>query len=199
MAQQCVRDQVVLVTRLEHVSTGHHVTVANLHTIWENFSQLDVASLHVALVLNLLQGEEGALLVTGDFNSLPEMEPYLLLTQGGLTEEQLQALGSKGSGSLGPAAGPITSCLSSLYRDTRAMDSAYKTIKGEEPRLTNYDDYDSFHPADWCLDYISYSRETLRPVAVLETVGVPDGRLPDATLPSDHLSLKATFSFLAAL
>ena len=82
--------EVVLVTRLEHVSTGHHVTVANLHTIWENFSQLDVASLHVALVLHLLQGEEGALLVTGDFNSLPEMEPYLLLTQGGLTEEQLQ-------------------------------------------------------------------------------------------------------------
>ena len=82
--------EVVLVTRLEHVSTGQHVTVANLHTIWENFSQLDVASLHVALVLHLLQEEEGALLLSGDFNSLPEMEPYLLLTQGGLTEEQLQ-------------------------------------------------------------------------------------------------------------
>ena len=82
--------EVVLVTRLEHVSTGQHVTVANLHTIWENFSQLDVASLHVALVLHLLQEEEDALLLTGDFNSLPEMEPYLLLTQGGLTGEQLQ-------------------------------------------------------------------------------------------------------------
>ena len=43
-------------------------------------------------------------------------------------------------------------------------------VQGSEPRLTNYDDYDSHHPADWCLDYISYSRETLRPVAVLETV-----------------------------
>ena len=36
-----------------------------------------------------------------------------------------------------------------------ALGSAYLTVKGSEPLLTNYDDYDGNHPADW-YDYFNF-------------------------------------------
>ena len=30
-----------------------------------------------------------------------------------------------------------------------SLESSYLTVKGSEPRLTNFDDYDGDHPADW--------------------------------------------------
>jgi len=194
---QCPRDHVLLVTRLKHRSTGKHLTVANIHTVWDNFAQLDVSSLHVALALRELGKEEEAVIFAGDFNSLPTMEPYLIASQDGLSEAELKDLEDKGSAGLGEAVGPIVGCLSNEYQQPGgpALGSAYLTVKGSEPLLTNYDDYDGNHPADWCLDYIWFSTNTLKPVAVLDTVGVPTGRLPDSTFPSDHLSIKASFTF----
>jgi len=175
-ATHCPRDHVLLVTRLQHRTTGKQLTVANIHTVWDNFTQLDVSSLHVALALREL-GEEETILFTGDFNSLPTMEPYLLASQGGLTEGQLKDLEGKGTAALGEATGPLVDCLANEYQQPggRTLGSAYLAVKGSEPRLTNFDDYDGEHPADWCLDYIWFSTSSLKPVAVLDTVGVPAG------------------------
>ena len=56
--------------------------------------------------------------------------------------------------------------------------------------------YDGQHPADWTLDYIWYTADRLRADTVLDTMGVPETRIPNGLYPSDHLSLKTTFSFL---
>merc|ERR1712080_118273 len=56
LATHCSRDHVFLVTRLQHRHTGHCVTVANIHTVWDNFTQLDVSTLHVAMALRELAG-----------------------------------------------------------------------------------------------------------------------------------------------
>merc|ERR1719295_420063 len=129
------------------------------------------------------------------------MEPYLVASQDGLSEGQLKDLQSKGTAALGEATGPLVDCLSKEYQQPgggRALGSAYLEVKGSEPRLTNYDDYDGNHPADWCLDYIWFSSDALKPVAVLDTVGVPPGRLPDSTFPSDHLSIRASYAFASS-
>ena len=195
LAAEVARDHVVLVTKLEHRATGRALTVANLHTIWDDFRQLDVAALHVAMAVRAVAGE-GAVVVAGDYNSLPSMEPYLLATQGGLTPAQLEGLRGKGGGVLGEA-GPLATCLAAEFTTpTLHLASAYKVVRGEEPRLTNFDDYDGSHPADWCLDYLLYSPAALAPTMVLDTVGVPEARIPDSTFPSDHLSIKAAFTFL---
>ena len=51
---ECERDHVFLVTKLCHSGSNKIVTVGNIHTIWDNFSQLDVTTLQVALALNRL-------------------------------------------------------------------------------------------------------------------------------------------------
>ena len=56
--------------------------------------------------------------------------------------------------------------------------------------------YDGHHPADWTLDYIWYTANRLRADTVLDTMGVPQTRIPSSLYPSDHLSLKTTFTFI---
>jgi len=197
LATDCSRDHVLLVITLQHRHTGHILTVANIHTVWDDFTQLDVSTLHVAMALRELAGIKGALVFAGDFNSVPDMEPYIMVTQGGLGDEQINGLERKGSVKLGEE-GSLVTCLREEYRgvgESEKLASSYLKIQGEEPRLTNYDNYDGEHPADWCLDYIWYSPSSLQPMAVLQTVGIPQGWLPDKTLPSDHLSLRTTFIF----
>ena len=71
-------------------------------------------------------------------------------------------------------------------------------LQGSEPECTNYDDYDGCHPADWTLDYIWFTGHSLRADSVLDTMGRPETRIPSHLYPSDHISLKTTFTFINA-
>ena len=41
------RPHVFLVTKLLHLATNKIITLGNIHTVWDNFSQLDVTTLQV--------------------------------------------------------------------------------------------------------------------------------------------------------
>ena len=50
----CERPHVFLVTKLLHLSTNKIITLGNIHTVWDNFSQLDVTTLQVRRLRTLI-------------------------------------------------------------------------------------------------------------------------------------------------
>jgi len=197
LVEAVARDHVFLLLQLRCQTTGRLLSLGNIHTLWDNFSQPDVTTLQVALALRRLGGAAGwkDLVMAGDFNSRPSHAAYYLLLNGCLSVAHQRDL-----------AAAATACqdgrsLAELFSDCYQhscpdLASSYLSVKGTEPDLTNYDDYDGRHPADWTLDYIWYSAGTLRAEAVLDTVGRPTNRIPDQVFPSDHLSLKTYFAFI---
>ena len=141
------------------------------------------------------EAEDRTMIMAGDFNSRQNMAPYYLLHNGHLSSQlQKELVGVASASHRGQS---LYQLLSDCYEHDQAdLTSSYLTVKGSEPELTNYDDYDGQHPADWTLDYIWYTADTLRADAVLDTMGVPHSRIPNELYPSDHLSLKTTFTFI---
>jgi len=193
------RNHVFLVTKLKHLQTGNKFRVGNIHTIWDNFTQLEVSSLQLTLALRKLKEdkdddeEENPLIMAGDFNSEPHMPPYLIIKDGKPSDEvkkKLLTFESKNG------KGVLFNALEEYYSHSiDDLRSSYLSIMGKEPELTNYANFDLKHYADWCLDYIWFTEDSLKVTSVLDTVGIPENLLPDSVFPSDHLSLKSTFSF----
>ena len=90
----CDRDHVFLVMKMKHLKTDLMVTVGNIHTIWEQFSQPDVTTLQAALALDRLVkiADVSPFIFAGDFNSLPHMPAYDLLINKELSEEHKHQL-----------------------------------------------------------------------------------------------------------
>jgi len=197
VAGECERDQVFLVMRLKHVQTDMVVTVGNIHTIWENFSQPDVTALQVSLALAKLAkiADGGPFIIAGDFNSRPHMPAYALLARGGLADDHRQELAEAATATV--EGKTLFELLEKHYSHTVTdLASSYRMVKGEEPGMTSYDDYDGHHPSNFCLDYIWYTQDMLEANCVLDTTIKPSSRIPNNVFPSDHLSLKSTFSFI---
>jgi len=195
-ATYCARDHIFLIVKLQHQKSGKILTIGNIHTIWDNFTQLDVTTLQVALALAKLVrfAEDSTYIMAGDFNSRQNMAPYYLLLNGELSESHKKELAAVGT--MKHDGKTLFELLESFYQhSSEDLASSYLSLKGTEPDLTNYDDYDGQHPADWCLDYIWYNSSTLEANCVLDTIGTPSSRIPNEVFPSDHLSLKTTFSF----
>ena len=190
-----MKDETFLILRLRHLGTGRIITIGNIHTIWEHFTQLDVSALHIALSLSKLAkyAENKTFIIAGDFNSPPYMAPYPLLKNGYVPDAQKTKL---------MTAPAVTVQGRSLYEllpesyshSTRDLASSYLVAMGREPEVTIYNNYDGHSLLDTCLDYICYTADTLQVVSVLDTVR-PCKLLPDQVFPSDHLSLKSTFTF----
>jgi len=196
IAASCARDHIFISVKLKHLKTGKVLTVGNIHTIWDNFSQLDVTTLQVALALAKLSrfAEKNRYILAGDFNSRQNMAPYYLLLNGTLSESHRKELAAVAT--VKHEDKSLFELLEKCYQHKSGdLASSYLSLKGTEPDLTNYDDYDGQHPADWCLDYIWYTSNTLEANCVLDTIGTPSSRIPNDVFPSDHLSLKTTFSF----
>eukprot|EP00090_Calanus_glacialis_P013601 TRINITY_DN22262_c0_g1_i1.p1 TRINITY_DN22262_c0_g1~~TRINITY_DN22262_c0_g1_i1.p1 ORF type:complete len:382 (-),score=109.82 TRINITY_DN22262_c0_g1_i1:211-1356(-) len=195
-AASCARDHIFLIVQLRHLKSGKVLTIGNIHTIWDNFSQLDVTTLQVALALAKLVrfAEDSTYIMAGDFNSRQNMAPYYLLLNGALSESHKKELAAVAT--MKHDNKSLFELLENYYQhSSEDLSSSYLSLKGTEPDLTNYDDYDGQHPADWCLDYIWYTSNTLEANCVLDTIGTPSSRIPNEVFPSDHLSLKTTFSF----
>ena len=138
--------------------------------------------------------------MAGDFNSTPSMPPYHLMERGFISpaaEEQLSQLASVTADGR-----PLSQLLRQSYtHPSRSLASSYRVVKGQEPLLTNYDNYDGDNPSSDCLDYIWFSQDGLVVNNVLDMIdesvidGAPEKRLPNKLFPSDHLSIRATFTF----
>ena len=192
-----MRDHVFLVMKLKHLKTDMTVVVGNIHTIWEEFSQPDVTTLQAALALSrLVKIANGSpFIFAGDFNSSPDMPAYCLLANGELEEDQKRQLIEAATNNFDGRS--LFEVLEKSYsHSTPTLSSSYLKVRGEEPTLTCYDDYDGHHPSNDCLDYIWYTQDKLEANSVLDTTIKPSSRIPNSVFPSDHLSLKSTFSFI---
>ena len=185
------RDHVFLVMKMKHLKTDLTVTVGNIHTIWDQFRQPDVTSLQVALALARLVkiADRSPLIIAGDFNSSPAMPAYDLLCNGELTQDHKNKLVEAATCKVNDKC--LFDALEKHYtHSTPTLASSYLVVRGKERSLTTY----GHHPADFCLDYIWYTQGNLEANSVLDTT-LLISRIPNSVFPSDHLSLKSTFSF----
>ena len=191
-SEPCERDHVFLLAKLQHLKSEKTVTVGNIHTIWENFSQPDVTVLQMALALvRLVNFTDGSSFVfAGDFNSAPNMPGYAFLADGELNEDHKEKL--KEAATVLIDGKSLFEALEKFFTHCQtSLSSSYFEVCKEEPKITHY----GHHPADNCLDYIWYDKNALEANCVLETVKL-SSRIPNRVFPSDHLSLKSTFSFV---
>ena len=102
-------------------------TIGNIHTVWDHFRWLDVSTLQLSLAMSqLLQLSGGnGHIIAGDFNSRPEMPPYLFMEHGALTpavEKQLAQLAADRADGQ-----PLSQLLSSYYsHSSPSLASSYK-------------------------------------------------------------------------
>jgi len=124
-------------------------------------------------------------MLTGDFNSLPDSGVYELLHHGKLPPHHSD-FNNHNYGKYSEKGMELPLCL-------KGFQSVYRTTTGE-PVFTNYTD--SFFGT---LDYIFYTSDMLIPKKVLAPVEVNIaeqlGALPNAYMCSDHIALVAEFEF----
>ncbi|XP_062578492.1 uncharacterized protein LOC134240412 [Saccostrea cucullata] len=135
-------------------------------------------------------------IICGDFNSEVTSPGYQLCTEGYLSDACIQQLQSLEN--LQFQDGSKSSLINTLWRafqhTSSSMKSAYKAAQGREPRLTSFQKL-----MRAAVDYIFFSSNCLDNVGVLEVAPeeaiTQTGGIPDQIFPSDHVSIKATFSF----
>jgi len=193
--EKSLTDETFMILKLKHLKTGTTFAVGNIHTIWENFTRLDISALHIALSLAKLANSAGnnTFIIAGDFNSPPHLAPYGLLKNGQPSDSQKTKLVTEASVRVNGKS--MFELLEYSYQhESQDLTSSYLEVLGMEPGLTIYQKYDGQCLLDTCLDYIWFTSTTLEVVSVLDTA-TPTRYLPDQVFPSDHLSLKSSYRF----
>lgn len=185
------KDNIALITLLEHIESGEKITIANTHLHWDPAFN-DVKTLQVGILLEELQtilkkfhhtssNEEvknSSLIICGDFNSVKDSAVYQLFATGAV---------SKHSELDGRDYGKFTD---EGFRHNFKLKSAYDNI-GELP-FTNLSP--TFTEV---IDYIWYSTSTFQVKGLLGKVDEEYAShcigFPDAHFPSDHIPLVTKF------
>ena len=185
------KDNIALITFLQHTATGEKIVLANTHLHWDpEFN--DVKTLQVGILLEELQGlvkkfhhissneemKQQLLLICGDFNSVKESAVYQLFLSGSV---------SKHEDFEGRDYGKFTD---EGFRHNFKLKSAYSHI-GELP-------FTNFSPGFTdVIDYLWYSTSSLQVKGLLGKVDEEYALhligIPDAHLPSDHIPLVTKF------
>ena len=145
------------------------------------FKDPEVMAIHALVVkdtmFNLAAGQD--FILAGDFNIKPSDQGYPLLTGNNDVDFRL----------------PSSSKYQISYRmdPAQKLKSAYREKNGMEPNYTNYADTERSSRFCATLDYVFFHGH-LNVENVLELPEQPSGEsYPDATHPSDHLMIAATF------
>jgi CCR4-NOT transcription complex subunit 6 len=168
----------------------NQVCIANTH-LYSNKDFPDVKLWQAWQLLQELEsfimsrGTNLPLIICGDFNSTPDTAVYHLMSSQTVNPAHPDVNVARND--------DVPNVLPDPMNITHSfqLGSAYNTIQGEEPWVTNYT-----HNFKGVLDYIWYSASNLRPVAVAP---VPDKEvltkhgdgLPSTALSSDHIMLIA--------
>lgn len=188
------RDNIATAVLLRDVqfTNAPHLLVANCHIHWDEDFQ-DVKLLQTQLMLEglerAMQGapewRDAALLMCGDFNSLPNSPVHRLVLNGSISVQDAHFPPNVTYGNYSDAG---------VLKHNFSLKSAYASVSpnGAEPPYTNMTGVFS-----GTLDYIFYDRSRLTPTAALqpvppESVEIP---LPNARSPSDHISLVAKLQY----
>lgn len=195
------RSDVLVITRLQCNNSGQQITVGNIHVTWGEMKVPDVQSLQIACAIKEIVSKAGAEayphIICGDFNSEPFSPGYLMAKDGYLSDEgtinklqQLQNLQFPDG-----RTEALVNCLWSGFQHTSSsLKSVYLETQGVEPEITSYN-----RVMCACVDYQFYSSSSLDAVGVLQTASkeriMETGGTPNCFFPSDHVSMKAVFSF----
>jgi len=196
--------QVMVVSHLRHLSTGHQIVIGNIHLTAprspEDYDRKLVQTQQLAAGFEALanegQAQEGErqprMMLLGDFNATPDSELYELLSAGKISSARMTKLTQRGLKGLHgrvkklPFASPSTAGLE--------LQSAHTTRGGLEPKFTNYTE-----GFKGCLDYITYCPDGLECTAVgdfpAENVLKNEVALPNSLQPSDHLPVMCRIEF----
>ncbi len=127
-----------------------------------------------------------ALVLCGDFNSVPSSSVYSLLAKASVPAHHPVLRADKEAFNILPPASQLTHSL--------GLTSAYAATTGSEPRFTNYTGH--FRGT---LDYIFHTSERLICTGVLAveapSILAEHGALPSVKRPSDHVPLLAEFAW----
>ncbi|XP_043919403.1 CCR4-Not complex 3'-5'-exoribonuclease subunit Ccr4-like [Protopterus annectens] len=199
------KNSVLLITKLKYMKTGKQVIVGNIHTWFGDWKNLDIITIQIALATQELSrhknGHDQSYMLCGDFNATPEMPGYQFIQRGYLDEEYSRKMQLTPKLDLSFGSTTLAEALKQfLTHGLSDAKSAYKEVLGAEPAFTNYETfvgkYDLFV---YCLDYIWYSSKSISVLGVLKTVSEeqvkPLVALPNTVFPSDHVSVKAWFTF----
>ena len=145
------------------------------------FQMPDVMMIHASMVkdtiLELAAGKN--VILAGDFNAKPSDEYYRVIIERGFARGHL----------------PKSRNYAISYRPNanQVLKSAYKEKNGVEPAFTNFSATSNKPPFRATLDYIFFDGR-LMVEKVLRLPNLPKGEsYPDATHPSDHLMIAASF------
>jgi CCR4-NOT transcription complex subunit 6 len=188
------RDNVALLCRFSSREYGN-LLVGNVHIHWDPAFK-DVKLIQAALLVEQLNAVREAypqipIVLTGDFNSVPQSGVYEMLSGGSLAPQHedfctyiYEPFYSEGL--------KHGLCLQDVYMsmDPTIEYSAARTVTNCTPRY------------EGVIDYIWYSENSLVPSGIYgllpkEYLGRLIGGLPNAHLPSDHLPLMAEFRLLS--
>eukprot|EP00927_Polykrikos_kofoidii_P067738 TRINITY_DN63187_c0_g1_i1.p1 TRINITY_DN63187_c0_g1~~TRINITY_DN63187_c0_g1_i1.p1 ORF type:complete len:585 (+),score=81.24 TRINITY_DN63187_c0_g1_i1:36-1790(+) len=186
--------QVAAWARLQHKDSGETLVVVSVHCVnGHRRPDTQVAQVNALLVEldgNVLREGE-ALVLAGDFNSLPESGVYEFLSTGALPARHPHAKAAANSN-----VPPL--CSARGFQTGLRLASVYAALHSVEPELTT-----KSPEFGGTLDYIWYARDVLEPVAgtALPTpntheASVEGGGLPNSEVPSDHVPIGAAFRFV---
>ncbi|KAJ8315192.1 hypothetical protein KUTeg_007342 [Tegillarca granosa] len=174
------RPDVLVITKLQCNNTGNIVTIASA----------------IKEVVKTAGSDMSPHILCGDFNSKEASPAYQLTTEGYLGDEMLQTLQNLTNVEMedGSKAALVNHLWGAFQHTSTNLKSAYFVTMGCEPDITSYNEV-------MCatVDYQFYSMGCLDNVGVLETAAEDEvmktGGIPNKIFPSDHISLKATYSF----
>ncbi|XP_070539696.1 uncharacterized protein [Ptychodera flava] len=202
VTQHIQSQAVVMYTKLRCKRTGKVVTVANIHGWYGNYRKMDVTVMQISTAIRELVEYAGSdsqsYILCGDFNQEPKMPGYKVTQNGQLDPCEKEELRKypKVSVNVNQDINLIDVVPKCFEHSAASIRSSYKEIMGKEPDITccpdNADDQAT-------LDYIWYDSNSMDCHEVLDVVSTDVLKslkwCPNPVFPSDHLLMRAKFSF----
>lgn len=193
------RDNVALLCRMTLKTGGHQILIGNVHIHWDPMFK-DVKLLQILLLLeqlaNIRQTHPGLnMVITGDFNSLPDSGVYEILSKGILPPQHIdfckyvyEPFYSEGSQHSLPLKDAYAS------NDASLTYSAARTFTNYTPRFEGVIDYIWYSsPIPGQSQYGGLVLSGIHGLIPRDYLKRLMGALPNAHFPSDHISLMAGF------
>lgn len=188
------RDNIALVTRLEHIKTRRPVLVTNCHIHWDPRYK-DVKLLQTIMLVEEVErvaGQlppSGAVILCGDFNSLPESGVCDFLANGAISSEHPDF-----------ASHTYEPYTMDGAKHSLCLRNAYALLTEETELESGATPFTNFTPNFFgIIDYIWYRPTTLSVTGLLGSISTEYIKqivgLPTQHFPSDHVALLTEFKF----
>lgn len=188
------RDNIAVVARLEHIKTRRPVLVTNCHIHWDPRYK-DVKLLQTVMMMEEVERlcaqlpPSGAVILCGDFNSLPDSGVCEFLGNGSIPAGHADFLGHTYEPYTGEGC-----------RHNANLRNAYSLLTEETELDAGATPFTNYTPNFFgTIDYIWYRPTTLSVTGILGSIPTDYIKqlvgLPSQHFPSDHVALMVEFKF----